>query len=153
MFFMWFYFTSVFSKSFGTCWPSSALFDRNKPQIPVTDLIIRRYIKERDPRSVGNEGGLGTAWTVCIPGEMAFSSPRVPACTLLWTSCSTCCPLPGQLERWECRSWEYSAGLSWAQKAESSDGWAWNEESWGQLRVCWTVIRFFAWAWREKQTC
>lgn len=59
------------------------LIERNKLRIPISDLIIIRYIKERDPRSAGNEGGLGTASTVCIPGEMAFSSPSKTVCALL----------------------------------------------------------------------
>lgn len=77
------------------------LIERNKSQIPRTALIISRSIKERDPRSVGNEGGLGTAWTVCIPGETAFLTQQ-PTHTSLHIAVNQLqhMPLLGEVGMW-----------------------------------------------------
>lgn len=73
---------SVLFKSSRTCWPRSATeLERNKPQIPITTVIISRDVKESDHRNAGNVGGLGTTWPVCVLGVVGFwpISPCIPA--------------------------------------------------------------------------
>lgn len=146
---VWFY-EECFSCNFTVCLSSRALepvdqvqprlMERSEPQIPITTMIISRCIKEADHRNAGNVGGLGTAWTVCVLGIMAFRpiSPCIPACVLVWV---WVCVAPCSVS-W--RSGSMGGGRSLRvcgghgrEKAVTAEC---EIKSWGQFRMCCSVV-------------
>jgi len=96
--------------------------ESNKPQIPVTDLMFSRYVKERHPRSVGRVGGRvgdgsGSRHSRCDGFQQ-------PACTSLHVAVSQLQPaLPLARSAGEAGmgGWRHSADRWWAGEGESSD--------------------------------